>query len=263
MRRRSRQEAKKQLVEIRENANRVLVIHYSCESFYDRGETESSRITSIAVRNLATEYTKSFPVHQYAELDGEIELDDHYDRLEKSMLEDFFVYAKNHENCIWLHWNMRDANYGFEALEHRLRVHGGEPFSIHEATRRNLARMLVELYGVKYIGHPRLEMLARKNEIGMLDFLNGEEEARAFDNKKYMALHRSTLRKVDIISDIAVRAADGTLATNTSRWKLNFSYFGFLMRKFGEHPLVWVLGVLGALASIVALILRLMSTKPD
>ena len=63
-------EAKKQLTDVCGKQNRILVIHYSCESFYDRGEAESPRITSIAVRNLATAQAKSFSIHQLAERDG-------------------------------------------------------------------------------------------------------------------------------------------------------------------------------------------------
>ena len=257
-RRRSRQEAKTQLVEIRENANQVLVIHYSCESFYDRDQTKSHRITSIAVRNLMTAQTKSFSIHKFAELDGKIapqEIDRHYDQLEKCVLEKFFVYAKPRENCIWLHWNMRDSNYGFEALEHRFKVHGGEPFSIPEAVRRDLARLLKELYGPKYIGHHRLEMLARKNDISMRDFLSGKEEAEAFDKRQYVALHLSTLRKVQVISDIAFGAADDTLTTDANKREVYGSNLAFLMEKAREHWLVWLvvvgLGILGAVASIV------------
>lgn len=51
---RRHREAKKRLASLCEKQNRALVIHYSCESFHDRGEAESPRVTSIAVRNLGT-----------------------------------------------------------------------------------------------------------------------------------------------------------------------------------------------------------------
>ena len=55
--------ARKQLTEINEKRGNVVVIHYSCESFYDRSDGTSPRITSIAVRNLATGQTESFSIH--------------------------------------------------------------------------------------------------------------------------------------------------------------------------------------------------------
>ena len=40
----------------------------------------------------------------------------HYDELEKRILTAFFEYAKGRLDYTWLHWNMRDSNYGFAAL---------------------------------------------------------------------------------------------------------------------------------------------------
>ena len=128
-------EAKKQLTNISHDCNNVIVIHYSCESFYDLPDGASSRITSIAVQNLATGQTESFSIHQIAERSTEFpirEIDTHYDELEKKMLGEFYDYAKNHQSHTWLHWNMRNINYGFAALEHRYKVLGGKPFEIHE-----------------------------------------------------------------------------------------------------------------------------------
>ncbi len=48
-------------------AENASVIHYSCESLYDRPHGASPRITSIAVRNLKTGQALSFSIHQMAE----------------------------------------------------------------------------------------------------------------------------------------------------------------------------------------------------
>lgn len=147
---------------------------------------------------------------------------------------------------------MRDSNYGFAALEHRFQVHGGQPAEIPDVCRRDLSRLLLELYGVNYIGHPRLESLVRKNDITDRDFLNGESEAKAFIDGRYVDLHRSTLRKVDIISDIANRAADGTLKTDASPTEVCGSYLAFAVAKAKEHWVISLLGILGAIASVVS-----------
>jgi hypothetical protein len=71
----------------RDSAN-CWVIHYSCESFYDRPEGRSPRITSIAVRKLDTAQTLSFSIHRLAER-RKIPFSDiegHYDNLERAML---------------------------------------------------------------------------------------------------------------------------------------------------------------------------------
>lgn len=249
-----RREAKSQLTEINQNRNTVLVIHYSCEGFYDRPGGRAPRIVSIAVRNLETAETKSFSVHQIAERDKELRIEDinaRYEEFEKKMLEEFYDYAKSHRNHTWLHWNMRSINYGFAALEHRHKVLGGEPFEIQESRRCNLAQSLDQLYGVDYIDRPHLENLIKENSITNLDFLSGEDEAKAFENGKYAEMHQSILRKVAVISDIADRASDNTLITKV-RPTENFSdHFSGVIEKIKKHWLVTLLCIIGAIASII------------
>ena len=121
----------------------------------------------------------------------------------------------------YLHWNMRDINYGFQAIEHRFRVLQEEPYIVEEHNKLDLARLLVDLYGVRYIGHPRMEKLVEKNEITRIGFLTGAEEAQAFEDRDLVSLHRSTLRKVDIISNIANRAYESSLKTNATLWEIH------------------------------------------
>src|SRR6516162_5458794 len=67
------------------DAENCWVIHYSCESFYNRPEGRSPRITSIAVRKLDTAQTLSFSIHQIAE-ERHIplaEIKRHYDDVEQ------------------------------------------------------------------------------------------------------------------------------------------------------------------------------------
>ena len=247
-------EAKSQLNKINRNRNSVLVIHYSCEGFYDRPGGRTSRIVSIAVRNLETAETKSFSVLQIAERDKKLPSEDikaRYEEFEKEMLEEFYDYAKNHRNHTWLHWNMRSITYGFAALEHRCKVLGGEPFEIQESRRCNLAQVLDQLYGVDYIDRPHLENLIKENSITDLDFLSGEDEAKGFENGKYPEMHRSTERKVAVISDIADRASDNTLITKVQLTK-NFSgRFAGVIEKIKKHWLVTLLFIIGAIASIL------------
>ena len=147
------------------DAAHVWAIHYSCESFYDRPAGRSPRITSIAIRKLDSAQTISFSIHQVAERQG-VPFDDiaqRYDELEKRMLDEFFDRISHHQWMKYLHWNMRDINYGFAAIEHRYRVLGGEPFLIDDKDKFDLSRLLIDIYGVDYIGHPRLQNIMEKN----------------------------------------------------------------------------------------------------
>lgn len=212
-----RKKAIEAIEEIVSNPSSVLIIHYSCESFYDTNEGKTPRITSIAVRYFNSAQTKSFAIHRIAETKRIAfhEIETHYDELEKDMLKEFFLFVKKHKESSWVHWNMRDLNFGFEAIENRFTVLGGKPEIIDAKKKIDLPRSLVDIYGLSYIGHPRLEKLAEKNNMSRRDFLAGESEAKAFDNKEYVKLHQSTLKKVDIFHTILEKVAQRGLKTNS------------------------------------------------
>ena len=133
------------------------------------------------------------------------------------MLTEFFKYAKEHKEYKWIHWNMRDMNYGFKAIENRFLVLGGNPFIINDSNKIDLSRLLIQYYGVGYIDHPRMEKLIDYNHISAKDFLSGAEEAKAFENKEYVKLHMSTLRKVDVFANILNRVINKKLKVK-SKW---------------------------------------------
>jgi hypothetical protein len=212
---RYRKKAQHRLEEIVQDEKRVLIIHYSCESFYDSQEGKTPRITSIAVRFMKSAQTLSFSIHKEAER-AHIpiqQIEKHYDELEKAMLVDFFTFATRHGDYTWVHWNMRDANYGFPALENRFRVLGGEPYEINDDNKADLSRILIDKYSPKIAPHRRLENLMKVNDITPKDMLGGPEEALAFKSKGYIKLHQSTLRKVDILDSLLVRAEGNDLKT--------------------------------------------------
>lgn len=135
-----RKHAYQQLKKLNEMGQNVLFIHYSSESFYERENGTTPRITSIAIRNFESGQTHSFSIHEVAEIQKVSldSIDNEYDKLEK-------------------------------------------------------------------------------NNISAHDFLPGQDEAEGFNNKEYMRIHQSTLRKVDIFSNIATLVIDKNLRTN-SKW---------------------------------------------
>lgn len=62
-----RKDALQQLNELVQRDEYLLIIHYSCESFYNITDGRSPRITSIAVRYYRTGQTISFSIHKVAE----------------------------------------------------------------------------------------------------------------------------------------------------------------------------------------------------
>lgn len=199
-----------QLREILKDKNKVLIIHYSCESFITiHGRTP--RVTSICMRYHGTAQTKSFSIHlqaQFEKKDFNNLTDSDYDYLERKMLDEFYDFAKNHKDFKWIHWNMRDSNYGFDAIANRYRILGGSAFEIAEDRRYDFPRVLGKIYTYGYEKNRpdgRLLNLANRNNITTIDALKGVDESAAYDNKEYLKLHKSTLRKVDIIDSIIDR----------------------------------------------------------
>lgn len=234
------------------NSQTTLIVHYSCENFYDRTDGKSPRITSIAIRNLSSGQTDSFSIHQVAEQKGIpiTEIHEDYDSLEREMLDRYFQFVNSHQHFSWVHWNMRDVNYGFAAIEHRYRSLQGNPILIPEDRKFDLARALVNLYGVSYIGHPRLENLIFKNKITNRDFLSGKNEADAFEKKEYIKLHQSTLRKVDILANIFERTSNSTLLTD-SGWKERYGFsLSVIIELIKDHQIYSLLAILGTVITI-------------
>jgi len=251
-----RKKAKIKLAELISKADRVIVIHYSCESFYDRSDGSSPRITSIAVRNLEAGQTKSFSIHQVAERKGysASALEQHYNQLEKLMLDEFYDYVRRHSSHVWLHWNMRDINYGFPAIAHRYQVLQGEPEEVNESKLVDLSPLLIAIYGNRYIEHPRLKSLVDKNHMTYRDFLDGKSEAEAFVNKQYVKLHQSTLRKVDNFADIVERAADGSLKTNSTWKNIYGNYPAAVVELIKENPIISALvGLIGFVSALIGI----------
>ncbi len=256
-----RKDAKRRLAEILTQPSNVVVIHYSCASFYNIPDGASPRITSIAARNLSSGQTQSFSIHQMAERRhySHAQLEQYYDELECEMLKEFYAYAKEHERDRWMHWNMINSQYGFQALAHRYQVLGGDAshVDLKEDARFNLADVLRVIYGPSYAPHHRLEHLVQMNNLTSAEFLNGQGEADAFDNKEYVRLHYSTLRKVTIISELAELAHTGKLVTKAT-WKDKYGGYGEALGELLKDNwwivlLVFLLSLLGNLASIVEL----------
>ena len=258
-----RKRASRALADLVNRPDRVLVIHYSCESFYDRPDGSSPRVTSIAVRHLDSGQTYSFSIHQMAER-RKCPVEGSYDELEREMLDEFHEYVRTHQGCYWLHWNMRDANYGFQAIEHRYRVLGGNPAQIPEDMRVDLSDLVEQMYGRHYISHPHMKSLVDRNHITARDFLSGAEEAQAFERGDYVKLHQSTLRKVDALSEIAQMADERSLKTDAG-WRQQYGLHPQALAEWlSEHWLgtlvgfvASVLGIVGVVYEIVKIVLRI------
>lgn len=231
-------------------------IHYSCQSLYDDNEALSPRITSIAITHLASEQTVSFSTHSIAE---ELHIPresviEKFDLVEKKLLTDFYRFIRDRRDKFWVHWNMRNLTFGFEHLEHRYRVLGGEDASIIPVERRlNLNDILSDRYGSDYAPHPKMKSLMELNGGIHRHFLTGDEEVKSFKNNEFIRMHNSTLAKVGFFVHVAQKMKTGKLHTTSRGW-------GVALDKIFEGRIAKSAGLIGTLIGIIMSIWQALSS---
>lgn len=230
--------------------DKIFVIHYSCESFYDIKDKATPRITSIVIKNVRSGQTHSFALHLSAEeLKIPVEnISDNYDKIEIKMLKDYFDFISKHLDYTWVHASMNDIYFGFQAIEQRYKVLGGKAIcSIQDSSKINISTLLYRIYGDDFIDKPVMEKLIRKN-FDVKDLLSGEEEAKAFNNKDYIKMHRSTLAKASKYADILYRVKNNNLLTNATfktRYGLSMqSIFEYTTNTWWGKLLLFLIGSL-------------------
>jgi len=189
---------------------------------------------------------KSFSIHMYAEKEkiDRVDIDTNYDKLEALMLEDYFEYVRNHHNAYWLHWNMTNINYGFEALAHRYEVLTGKRAPIIEDIKRfNLSTMILAVYGRDCVEHPRMRRLMELNGGIDRDYLEGKDEVEAFNNKEYLKLHKSTMHKAYWFSHMLHLLKMNKINTSHTNWKSR-------IERFCESTAAKVIGFAAGLATL-------------
>lgn len=232
--------------EVKARPENFYVIHYSCQSLYDDNDALSPRITSIAITHYATEQTVSFSTHSTAE---ELRIPresvrDRFDEVERKLLQDFYAFIRDRRDKYWVHWNMRNLTFGFEHLEHRYRVLGGNDAPVIPVERRlNLNDILSDRYGGGYAKHPKMKSLMELNGGAHRHFLTGEEEVRAFQNNEFIRMHNSTLAKVGFFFYVIRSVIKGKLNTASRGW-------GVALDKLFEGRLAKAIGLFGTAITI-------------
>ncbi len=164
----------------------------------------------------------SFSIHLIAE-EKHVERDkieSHYDSLEGEMLGRFYAFVSDNPDARWIHWNMSNINYGFETLSHRYRVlTGKEAPRIPDSRRYNLSTLIMAKYGSDCVDDPKMAKLMDLNGGKHRDFLSGADEVKAFQDKEFIKLHKSTMSKTYWFQKMYLRLLDNSIKTQRSNWK--------------------------------------------
>lgn len=237
------------LIFLKKNWESVLIIHLSCQTLGDQNEGYSPRITSIAVMHAGSSTMHSFSIHLAAEeLKTPInKIESHYDIIESQMLKDFYCFVRSHQEHYWVHWNMRDINFGFEAIAHRHKVLTGENAPhIPDEKRLCLPTLITSIFGHDYVPHPRMNNLMELNGGAHRNVLSGKDEVTAFNNKQFFKMHQSTMAKVYFFRNVIEKMMRGLLKTRKSliRYQVN---------EFMERPAVKIIGFIAVLFTVLQL----------
>jgi hypothetical protein len=239
-----RYKAKQTLSKLNNEKGNVLVIHYSCESFYGKAGY-TPRVTGIGILNKENNESIILSLHLTAQMmkkDLAILSNIELDEIEKQMLDEFSKYVRDHSNYVWVHWNMRSASYGFQAISNRYRILGGNEISITDTNKIDLRGVFGQLFTYSFEEdepNGQLLNLAERNRISRRDALTGRDEATAFDNKEYLMLHMSTLRKVEIIDRLLSAYLSDKLKHNAKMMEIYYISIQGIISLVKESPILW------------------------
>ena len=246
-------ETKKIVEGLRSNPSQTLVIHYSRQNLMDNESgVATPRVIAIMVKSLDGKQNHCFAIHHEAEK-AKVELEnivDYYDFLEERLLRAFNSFVIANSQCKWIHWDMNDVHFGFEAIEHRYRVlapEEGKDFQpISNYNRINLSSLIKDIYGSNYEKEPQLENLMKTNNGGVAKagHLTIEEEAAAFKTLGFPTILESLRCKVNFLLDVVDKTIAGNLKVSSKYW-IN------KLRAFITHPVTATISLLLTLLSII------------
>lgn len=199
------------------NKEDIFVIHYACSGFLEN-QTELPRVAAIAVRSLTGSQLELFSRTNCV-------ADANSDDAEIELLEKYMNFIKAKSGAKFIHWNMSNSTYGFQALESRLaQLKGGANSSlVNTSNCFDLDTILERKFGEGYAKHPKLRATAELNGFTPRYALLGSEEASCVNEQKYAFVDQSLYEKLEWIHALAILAIEGRLRTLNSFGRSQFA----------------------------------------
>ena len=247
--------AVKNLKKLVEDPSKVFCVHYSHSQTYDDDYGNISPIiTVIVVKSLDNKIDKQFAIHYEADKAGitKDQIQDSYRELELRILKAFNEFVRRHiDDCLWVHWDMKNIHFGFEAIKHRYEKvfddldHYCE---IPAQNKQNLKLVLEGMYGEKFANKPdqlKSLIVANNSNIHEPRYLSSSAESSQFENKNFKGVIDSVDCKVDFIKRALSKLINRKLVVqNKNRYAIFLDVI--------THP---VFLFIGWIATIVGLIL--------
>lgn len=249
------------LKKLTEDSSKVLFIHYSKSNTFDDDEygNISPIITSIVIKSLDGQIDKQFAIHFEADK-ADIPIDDiqnSYRELELRILNAFNAFVKRHIDCNWIHWDMKNIHFGFEAIKHRYEKIFGDLSDYAEIpgnNKKNLRDIIEGMYGEKFVDGPDTLRSLMKCNSGNVDnntYLSPTTESTEFENKNFVGVIKSVDLKVEFIKKATGKLMQKKLIVIN---KNNYAAFADMV----DHPVFtfigWIVGLIGLALAIIPLI---------
>lgn len=219
--------AKELLSHLKSIESDLLFIHYSCEGFNNQ-TNKHPQVVTIAVKSYSTGMVNYFSIFQLAS-DLGISLTSissaQLENIELELLRRFNSFVNSNAHKHWVHWQMIDAKYGFEALANRYKALNkrGHIKRIKSVRKTNLADVVkfkyTDDYEMREPNESRLINLGKRNKLNLNDCLPGTEEAVAYNNNQFQLIERSTIAKVRLLEDLYSKLKKDKLIVATSWYK--------------------------------------------
>lgn len=212
------------------NKSDYIYIHYARQNCFEDAYEKGPRIIIIAAMNAGNEQTMLFSLKKIADAYGidffEIS-ESEQDEIEMEMLQHFFEYAESNAQKKWLHWNMKNNNFGFSAIEERYHNLGGDVRHIDENSLFNISQILKKKYGDHYAKDAvwngkvmgKMYDIFQMNKIEDSKILNGEQEIKEYILKNITSIEQSTFGKVKAFKVLVEKAVDNDLKVRGNIFK--------------------------------------------
>lgn len=248
------------LKKLTEDPSKVLFVHYSESNTYDDDDygNISPIITSIVIKSLDGQTDKQFAIHLEADKADipKDQIQDSYRELELRILKLYNDFARRHLDCFWIHWDMKNIHFGFEAIKHRYEKifeSLDDYCEIPNNKKKNLRTIIEGMYGDNFVsGSDTLKalMLCNSNNVEDSTYLSKDNESSQFENKNFIAVIRSVDLKVEFIKKATKKLSYKNLIVSS---KNNYAVFVDTV----NHPIVtfigWLVGIIGLILAIFPL----------
>lgn len=247
------------LKKLTEDPNKVLFVHYSqSNTFDDDYSTISPIITSIVIKSLDGQIDQQFAIHLEADK-ADIPIDEiqySYRDLELRILKSFNDFTKRHAGCNWIHWDMKNIHFGFEAIKHRYEKIFGDLKDYIEIpinNKKNLRDIVEGMYGDNFVDGPdtlKSLFICNSKNIDNNLYLSTGIESTEFERKNFDNVLKSVDLKVDFIKKATKKLIQRTLSVSN---KNGYAIFVDIV----NHPIVtfvgWIVGIIGLILAIFPL----------